>query len=241
MRRDVGIALCALAFAALASGQAQPTARPVGMAQPTPAPEALLEIYQIDLVPSGFGFAFGQPKLQDNVYVMTVWPDRATIRVPKERVAKITPRTTELSTLEVYRIDLLPSGRMIARDNPTLKNGTYVFHTWREGTIMSLRQADVRAVSRVTGLDAFKIQQEEKGAKLIGNLPMEGGGTVITLPGDAPAAPDPGAQSTGVPAGVPGNWIFYGTPGVTDAFAPPSAVVSSPGDVPKAAPTPRSR
>jgi hypothetical protein len=193
-------------------------------------------------VPTGFGFAFGKPRLEENVYVMTVWPDRATVRVPKERVAKITPRTKELSEFTVYRIDLVPSGRMVARENPTLKNKTYVFTTWRDGNVMSLRQQDVRAVTKVTGLDAFKIQQEEKGAKLIANLPMEGGGQVLVLPGDAPAAPpDPGPPADGGGAAAPGNWIFYGTPGVTDAFAPPSAVVSSPGDVPRAAPTPRSR
>jgi hypothetical protein len=210
------------------------------MAQPTPAPAALLEIYQIDLVPTGFGFALGKPRLEENVYVMTVWPDRATVRVPKERVAKITPRTKELSEFAVYRIDLVPTGRMIARENPTLKNKTYVFHSWRDGNVMSLRQQDVRAVTKVTGLEAFKIQQEEKGAKLIGNLPMEGGGQVLVLPGDAPAAPDAGAPSADG-ATAPSNWIFDGVPGVTDAFAPPSAVVSSPGDVPRAAPTPRSR
>lgn len=233
MRRELGIAVCLLAVSGLAPGQA-------GTA-PTPA-AALLEIYQIDLVPTGFGFAFGKPRLEENVYVMTVWPDRATVRVPKERVAKITPRTKELSEFTVYRIDLVPTGRMVARENPTLKNKTYVFTTWRDGNVMSLRQQDVRAVTKVTGLEAFKLQQEEKGAKLIANLPMEGGGQVLVLPGDAPAAPDPGAPSgAGAGATAPGNWIFDGVPGLTDAFAPPSAVVSSPGDVPRAAPTPRSR
>ena len=39
---------------------------------------------------------------------------------------------------------------------------------------------------------------------------------------------------------APSNWIFNGVPGVTDAWAPPSAVVASPGDVPRAR-DPRSR
>jgi hypothetical protein len=238
MRRDVGLALCALTLAFPAGGQ-QPT--PVlATAPPRQATGQMLEIYQIDLVPSGYGFALGKPRLEGDVYVMTVWPDRATVRLPKERVKGITSRTKQLDELFVYRIDLLPSGRMVARDNPALKNGTWVFHSWRDGTIMSLRQADVRAVAKVTGLEAFKIQQEEKGAKLIANLPMEGGGQVLVLPGDAPAAPAPDPTASGsMPGSVPGNWIFYGAPGITDAWAPPSAVVSSPGDVPKAAPTPR--
>ena len=84
------------------------------------------------------------------------------------------------------------------------------------------------------GVAAFRIQQEERGASLNANLPMEGG-TATVLPG-APAEPVPAAGTAPTPA--PGNWMYQGVPGVTDAYAPPSATVSSPGDVPKAAPQP---
>jgi hypothetical protein len=133
----------------------------------------------------------------------------------------------------VYQIDLAPSGRKIAREEPTLKGTTYTFRTWREGTLMSLRQADVLKVTKVTGVAAFKIQQEERGASLNADLPMQGGGTVTILnaPAEAPPAPAPDPA----PAG---NWTYQGQPGVTDGYAPPSAVVASPGDVPKAAPQP---
>ena len=61
---------------------------------------------------------------------------------------------------------------------------------------------------------------------------MQGGtATIIPVAEPAPAAGP-------APADAQGNWSYQGQPGVTDAYAPPSAVVSSPGDVPKAAPQP---
>jgi hypothetical protein len=101
---------------------------------------------------------------------------------------------------------------------------------------MSLRQADVKKITRLTGLPAFRVKQEESGAALIGDLPMEGGSATV-IPAPQAAAP-PGQ------APAPGNWIYQGVPGVTDAHAPANATVASPGDVPRApapAPTPPPR
>jgi hypothetical protein len=192
--------------------------------------EEPLDIWQIDLVSGGTGFALTTPVLQGDVYVFKVWPDRATIRLPKSRIKKMVRRTKDVSDEVLWQIDLLPTGQMISRDAPVLKGTTYQFHQWTGGTLMSLRQADVRKVTRVVGLDAFKIHLQQLGTTAIGNLPMEGGGTVTTVGG-----PPAGSQSA--PPGqaqTPSNWIYQGVPGVTDAWAPPSAVVNSPGDVPKA-------
>ena len=106
---------------------------------------------------------------------------------------------------------------------------------------MSLREEDVKKVTRLTGIPAFKAQQEERGAALIGDLPMEGTDNVIQISQPVAPAPVPGDSSPATPQGpgASGNWSYQGQPGVTDAFAPPSAVQQSPGDVPKAAPTPR--
>ena len=212
----------------------RPRATPaVGTTQAATGTE-MLEIWQIDLDPSGTGFALGKPVLEGDVYVFKVWPERETARLPKSKVKKITQRTKNLDQEVVYQIDLVPTGRMIAREEPKLKGTTYTFHNWKAGALMSLRQADVQKITKVTGMAAFKIQQEERGASLNGTLPMQGGGTVTILPGGpadaAPAAP--------APAPATGNWTYQGQPGVTDGYAPPSAVVASPGDVPKAAPQP---
>ncbi|HTO75465.1 MAG TPA: hypothetical protein VMQ61_05260 [Thermoanaerobaculia bacterium] len=201
---------------------------------PAPTTEPPLEIYQIDLVPSGTGFALTKPVLQGDVYVFQVWPDRATVRLPKAKVKSMVARTKDVSGEFLYQIDLAPTGQMFSRDEPVSKGGTYQFHTWREGTLMSLRPGDVKKITRLTGLDAFKIHMQQLGAKQIGNLAMQGGGSATVVGGSAPA--DAAHGSASMPASqTPYNWIYQGVPGVTDAWAPPSAVVASPGDVPKAA------
>jgi hypothetical protein len=216
-------------------GQEPPPPRPTPMLgmQPTPRPE-MLEIYEIDLVPSGSAFAMNKPVLEGDAYVFRVWPERDVVRLPKARVRGIRQRTKELDKFAVYQIELLPSGRILAREMPQLKEKSYVFHTWKEGNLMTLRQTDVKQVSYLHGLPAFKAQQEEKGAKLIGNLPMEGGGSVTYFSEPPPAPVNPADMA----APPPSNWNYDGVPGVTDAYAPANAVVERPGDPPKA-PNPR--
>ncbi len=240
MRYKLALAIATVGLAAGAYGEqaanppGQPPARPtplVGM-QPTPAGEGMLEIWQIDLDPSGTAFALGKPVLEGDAYVFKAWPDRAVVHLSQSKVKKLTQRTKNIEQEVVYRIDLLPTGRMIARENPTLKGTTYTFKTWKDGKLMSLRKADVKEIVKVTGVPAFRIQQEERGASLNDNLAMEGG-TAKILPGGTPDTP---AQTQQAPAPPPGN---YGYPaGISEANPPPSAVVSSPGDVPKAAPAP---
>jgi hypothetical protein len=214
--------LVALVFATAAQGQ-QPQSQPPQAQEP-------LEIYQIDLVPTGTGFAVTNPVLEGDVYVFKVWPDRATVRLPKSRVKKIVPRTKDVSNEVLYQIDLVPSGQMLARDAPTQKGTTYEFHAWRGETLMSLRQGDVKKITRVTGLEAFKIHLQQFGAKPIDSLAMQGGSAQVI-----PSAPSAAQGSAPPGAGQPpGNWVYYGFPGVTEAWAPPPSVVSSPGDVPKA-------
>jgi hypothetical protein len=94
---------------------------------------------------------------------------------------------------------------------------------------MSLRQADVKKITKLTPLEIFQTRLQYFGPKPIGNLPMEGGTAVMPA---EPATPMEGAT------GAAENWIYYGTPGIDDAWAPGSAVIEYPGDVPKA-PQPR--
>jgi hypothetical protein len=241
MRRTALVAgLLVLAASSLpVEGQQQQTKkRPtpmVGM-QPTAKPETL-EIYQIDLIPSGSAFALNKPVLENNSWVFKVWPERDIVHLRKEKVRNITQRTKDLAQFHVYQIDLKPSGRMLAKESPQVKNGNYVFHTWKEGKLMSLRQADVQRVQELVGLPAFKAQQEEKGAALIGNLPMEGGGQIIVF-SEAPSVAYPeGGAPPQVTAG-PSVYNTEGVPGVSEAYPNANAVVDRPGDPPKA-PTPR--
>jgi hypothetical protein len=92
---------------------------------------------------------------------------------------------------------------------------------------MSLKQTDVKKITRLTPVEIFQTHLRYFGAKPIGNLAMEGGTAVMPA---QPAAPG------GAATNPPDNWVYYGTPGADDAWAPGSAVVASPGDVPKAPP-----
>jgi hypothetical protein len=114
-----------------------------------------------------------------------------------------------------------------------LKGATYQFHSWKGNTLVALKKSDVKTITRLSGLDAFKVHLEQLGAKRIGDLPMQGGGSVSVV-GTSPGAQHPAAAAEPMQSQTPYNWIYQGVPGVTDAWAPPSAVVSAPGDVPKA-------
>ncbi len=233
MRQRLGCVVGVLVLAASLQGQQPQGQQPQTPQSPQPAASLApgqsppLEIYQIDLDPSGAAFALSKPTLEGDVYVYRSWPEKSVVRLPKAKVKQITQRTKDLNKETVYQIDLVPSGRMIARDEPKLQGGAYVFHAFKNGTFMSLRKSDVQRVTRLTGLPAFRAQQEELGAALIDNPAMQGGSvSVLPAPGAAAAPPSQ------TPA--PGNWIYQGVPGVTDAYAPANATVDSPGDVPKA-------
>ena len=196
---------------------------------PAPTPAGPLELYQVDLVPTGTGFAVTKPVLEGDVWVFQVWPDRSTVRLAQSKVKKITPRTKDLQNEVAYRIDLAPSGEMFSRDNPALKGTTYTFHRWQGGNLMSLRQADVKKVTRLTPAEIFQAHLKYFGPKPVGNLPMEG--VTVVMPAE-PAQVAPVEDASG--AQNPSNWIYYGTPGMDDAWAPGNATIAYPGDVPKA-------
>ena len=194
--------------------------------------------YQIDLVPSGSMISFNEPTLQGDKYVFRAWPEGASTSLKQARVGKIT-RVTGGRYDTVYKLELIPSGVVIAKDNPTPKGATYVFRTWRDGTYMSVRQADTRKITRLTGDKAFWAEEGQKGEVEIGNLPMQGGSVIeINTPatqyGSAQAGPtNANAVGPGI-SGAPvyGNWQYQGTPGTSDAYGPANATVRSPGGVP---------
>ena len=226
--RVVGVLVLAASLQGQQSQGQQPQS-PQPAAPQTQGQSSRLQIYRIDLDPSGAAFALNEPKPEGDAYVYRAWPEKAIVRIPRARVKKITQVTNDLSKETVYQIDLVPSGRMLTREKPKLQRGAYVFHAFKNGTLMSVRQADVKKVTHLMGLPAFRAKQEELGAALIDDLAMEGGSATV-IPAPAPAAAPPGQSP------APGNWIYQGVPGVTDAHAPANATVASPGDVPKAPP-----
>jgi len=222
-----------LAAVALVLGVGSVAAQAPEVTTPSPAAaKAAFEIWQVDLVPTGSGFAVTKPVLEGDAWVFQVWPERDTVRVPKSKIKRITPRSKQLASEVAYRLDLAPSGEVFARDTPMLKGTTYTFHRWRDGNLMSLRQSDVKKVTRLTPTEIFQTHLKYFGPKQIGNLAMEGGtATIIPAPG-ASNESSAGAYTGG--DHTYSNWIYEGTPGIDDAWAPPSATVAYPGDVPKA-------
>ncbi len=219
LRPVAGAAVLALPLPVL--GQGKP--------QPTPIPDAPNVIYQVDLEPTGTGFAMGKPVQEGDVWVMTTLPDRTVSRVPTARVKKISRWSSDLNLESLWQIDLVPTGVMFSREEPVKKGALYTVKAFKGGTLVSLREADVTKITRLTGVDAFKAQLKAHGAVLIttGPPPGAGGGTVHVI-GGSPGSPAP-AQDT---SGGDSNWVYYGVPGASDAYAPGNAVVDRPGDTP---------
>ena len=192
-------------------------------------------MYKIDLSPSGAMITMSQPMLQGNSYVFRSWPDGAQSAVPQNMIRNITRLTGDREGLVAYRIDLNPSGMVLARDNPEVRGNTYVFHTWRDNTLMSVRASDIKNVTTLTGEQAFWAEQGQLGEKRIGTLAMQGNAHVVTL--DTPPNTNSsqagltntstlnGAGISGAPAY--GNWTYQGTPGVSDAWSPANAVMNN--------------
>jgi hypothetical protein len=134
-------------------------------------------MFKVELVPTGAIFAMTEPTLNGDVYVFRAWPDGAAKSLRQSKIRTIT-RVPTYDTL--YKVDLIPSGAITAKDQPTLVGNTYVFHSWRDGTYMSVRKADTRRISELTGDKAFWVAEGQKGEIEAGHLPGKGG-TIIEI------------------------------------------------------------
>jgi hypothetical protein len=85
-----------------------------------------------------------------------------------------------LATAETayYRIELSPSGSMVAIGAPVVKGTTLLFHGYPDGKLMSLRKSDVKSVTAITAQEATA--PPKKSLVSIGNLAMQGGSATIT-------------------------------------------------------------
>ena len=50
----------------------------------------------------------------------------------------------------LYQIDLVPSGKLISRDLPTLKGTNYLFHQYPTGTLIAVRKSTVKQITRMS-------------------------------------------------------------------------------------------
>jgi len=194
-------------------------------------------MFRIELVPTGRMVSLNEPTLVNGSYLFQAWPDGETTRLPQNVVGKISRLTGKYEDMVVYQVMFHPSGFALARDIPVLKNGLFIFHTWRSGVLTSVRKSDVARIGTLTGDQAFWAEQGQAGEALIGNLAMEGTAQVVSIgtpptPGGSSQAGRNSASSlnqsgqAGISGAPQGIWLYQGTPGVSDAYSPANANMS---------------
>lgn len=241
MRFPIGAAAGAVVLAAALQAQQTPQSQQSPPTQQPPqtqgqqprgqqaqAPEPPITIYRVDLVPTGIAFAMNEPTLEGDTWVFRSLPDKTLERVPKAKVKSVSRWSTDYSKEVVFQVEFVPTGSVLVREEPVKKGRTYVLTTWRQGALLSMQEADVRKINRLTGFEAFKAEMTELGVVVLKGETTDAG---FKATADNPA---PGAASSQNPAGKPGNWTYQGVPGASDAYAPGNATVTKPGDTPMA-------
>lgn len=198
--------------------------------------EGQQNMFRIELVPTGRMVSLNEPTLVNGSYLFQAWPDGETTRLPQNVVRKITRITGKYEDAIVYQVMFYGGGFALARDIPLAKSGMFVFHTWRAGTLTSVRKSEVEKIGTLTGDQAFWVEQGQMGEALIGNLAMEGSAQVISIGTPQGGGSQAGRNSAsslnqGAPQGIngapQGNWLYQGTPGVSDAYSPANANMSN--------------
>lgn len=141
-----------------------------------------------------------------------------------------------------YRIELVPTGTMIATDLPVTKGTMVVFHKYPGGTLVSMRRSELKTVTKVSAAAVQSANANPADAVIrIGNLAMQGGSSQAgpTNVRAVSAPKDKSGLGTGFYSDVvPGQTQAYGNSandykvGATYAYAPSNAVQSSPGSPP---------
>jgi hypothetical protein len=142
-----------------------------------------------------------------------------------------------------YQIELVPSGKMIAKQAPVWRGTTLVFKKYPDGTLMSIRKSDVKKITQIT--EAAEQANTTQPIIQIGNLAMQGGSSQAGAANARTVKPAAKTNSSGLGTGfysdvVPGETQAYGNSpndyqvGKTYAYAPASASQSSAGAPPTA-------
>jgi hypothetical protein len=91
-----------------------------------------------------------------------------------------------------YRVELVPSGSLVAIGAPVARGTTLLIHAYPDGKLMSLRKSDVRSFAAITAEQAATPAQ--KSLVPIGNLAMQGGGAQAPTGSSRGATARPAAQ-----------------------------------------------
>ena len=96
MRRTVTVIGLFVSVATMLGQEIAARPTPMISMQPTPVPE-IVEIWRIDLIPSGSAFSLKKPVLDGDAYVYMAWPERQMARVRKDKVKGVVRRTRDLN------------------------------------------------------------------------------------------------------------------------------------------------
>jgi len=127
-----------------------------------------------------------------------------------------------------YRVDLAPSGSLVAMGAPVTRGGMILVKGYPDGKLMSLRKSDIKSITAITAQEAAKPSQRE--AVRIADLPMQGG----SAPGFTGS---PGSAGPAGPAGS-GPRPFGGATHVPGPTQAPRVITTSDGLAITSAPKP---
>ena len=73
----------------------------------------------------------------------------------------------------LWQIDLLPSGKALSKDAPVAKGGSYLYHEYPTGTLISVKKSTVKQITKLTQAAAAAVLPKNQ-VTSIRDLPMQG-------------------------------------------------------------------
>jgi opacity protein-like surface antigen len=73
----------------------------------------------------------------------------------------------------LWQIDLLPSGKAISRDAPVARGGSYLYHEYPSGTLISVKKSTVKQITKLSPAAAAAALPKNQ-VTSIRDLPMQG-------------------------------------------------------------------
>jgi hypothetical protein len=73
----------------------------------------------------------------------------------------------------LWQIDLLPSGKAMSRDEPVAKGGSYLYHEYPTGTLISVKKSTVKQITKLSPKAAAAALPKNQ-VTSIRDLPMQG-------------------------------------------------------------------
>ena len=73
----------------------------------------------------------------------------------------------------LWQIDLLPSGKAMSKDEPVAKGGSYLYHEYPTGTLISVKKSTVKQITKLSPKAAAAALPKNQ-VTSIRDLPMQG-------------------------------------------------------------------